>query len=172
MKSMVALRGKTYSVARGWIIALAVGVGIFSAVACQKSLEATDTDAPAPLAQKEARMNLTQADLKSLVQAVIDLEALQNYYHVADAPDRKPLILLKNDVVDRDLGLSKFGVPVQFLVRDEAGQKPYLEVTKAVVTGDSAVMEFRYPVEGIHGTVQFKKAGGRWQVENHKLVEH
>ena len=111
-------------------------------------------------------------DLQKLVQATIDLQDLQPYYHVDSEPSRKPLIILKNDVIAHDLSLSKFGAPVQFLSRDEAGSKPYIEVTKVTVNGSGAVVEFRYPVEGIYGTVTFTKAGDTWQVESHDLVEH
>ena len=121
--------------------------------------------------QEENAMKQNLSDLNVLIQATIDLPALQAYYHVEQDPTRKPLVILMNKVLSQQLSLSKFGVPVVFLSRAEIGDRPYLEVTKLTENEAAAVIEFLYPIEGIRGTVHFKKTGETWTVETHELVE-
>lgn len=121
--------------------------------------------------QEENAMKQNPSDLKTLVQSTIDLPALQAYYHVEHDPNRKPLIMITNTVITQPLPLSKFGVPVEFLSREATGDRPYLEITNLSQNESTAVIEFLYPVEGIHGTVHFKKTGNTWTVVTHKIVE-
>jgi hypothetical protein len=132
---------------------------------------AADTNAFVNGPQEERHMSHDLTDLQNLMQATIDLKPLQPYYHVGQEPNRKPLIVLKNSIVNQDLSLSKFGSPVAFLSRTEIGDRPYLEITKLTHDGTSAEVEFVYPVEGIRGTVYFKKTGDSWVVETHEIVE-
>jgi hypothetical protein len=121
--------------------------------------------------QEENEMSVSTEDLQGLVQSTIDLPQLQAYYHVDQAPERKPLVVVRNDAVDRPLQLSKFGEPVEVLTADQAAGRPHLEITRLSVKGTEAEVEFRYPVEGVGGTVQFHKTDSGWQVASQRIVE-
>ena len=111
-------------------------------------------------------------DLRHLAQLTIDLDTLEQYYH-AELPGRKPLCIVRNDVVPDELALTKFGEPVRFVSAAEA-RKPgaaCLAFSKIEIQGDAATVEFTYSIEGIRGTVTFRKASGAWRVEGHHVHE-
>ena len=115
---------------------------------------------------------LDRDDVRQLVQMAIDLESLQKYYH-STLPGRKPLCIVKNDVVSGDLALKKFGEPVRFLSAAEA-KKPgaaCIQFSKIEIQGDAATVEFTYMIEGLRGTATFRKAGGTWRTEHHHITE-
>ncbi len=109
------------------------------------------------------------SDRDQVAQLVLDLEALQPYYHVDEAPDRRPLTILATGPLHDRPALSKFGEPVRYV--EEPGDAPYFEFTKLDVDGGSADVEFRYPVEGIAGQAHLSKDGGPWKVVSHSLTE-
>lgn len=115
----------------------------------------------------------TTGELADIVQLVIDLPALQKYYHVDDAPNRKPLFILKNDLIAAEPQLSKFNEPVKFATCDQlkATSQPYLEFIKLETKGDVAAVVFRYRVEGIEGRLTLDRQGDTWQVREQQLVE-
>jgi len=108
---------------------------------------------------------------EQLFQLTIDLPALEEYFHPSE-PSRKPLRVVKNDIVMGDLKLTKFGETVEFVTPEEIeeGEKPYFEFSSVEIGDDVATIGFRYPVEGIRGNVAFKY-DGEWKVLSHKIVE-
>lgn len=108
-----------------------------------------------------------------ILQTVIDMSALQSYFHVDEDTNRKPLYVEKNSVIAKNLKLNKFGEPVKFASCDEIKKlgKPYLEFTKFDLKGDKAKVVFRYRVEGLEGTVNLSKTGDSWSVDNQKIDE-
>ena len=112
-------------------------------------------------------------DLTQLVKTVVDLPDLQNYFHIEQTPDRKPLYILKNDVIKSDLKLSKFGEQIRFATCDELKKlnKPYLEFTKLAIKNDKADVVFRYRVEGIEGNVSLTKSGDGWKASDQRISE-
>jgi hypothetical protein len=119
--------------------------------------------------EKEGKVKASADERTQVAQRVIDLEALQPYFHADDAPDRKPLRVLKNAQMEDSPPLMKFGEPVQFV--SEAGDKPCFEFTTVKIDGDMATVAFRYPVEGIAGSATLRKVGSSWRVESHSLKE-
>lgn len=113
----------------------------------------------------------SKEELRQIYQAVLDLEALQKYFHAADAPDRKPLLLLSNATTEGRPELTKFGMPVQYVSKQEAANRPYVELTKSTIGDAEATVEFRYPVEGIRGNVTLKKHNQKWDVVDYALRE-
>lgn len=111
-------------------------------------------------------------DVRQLAQMAIDLPALEKYYH-PDLPGRKPLCVVRNEVLPEGITLTKFGQPVRFVSAAEsrAGNAACFEFSKIEVSGDSASVEFAYNVEGIRGTAQYRKTNGTWRVDSHKLAE-
>lgn len=123
--------------------------------------------------ERAQEQTVTSSDVAHIVQLVIDLPALQKYYHVDDAPNRKPLLILKNELIASEPQLSKFDEPVKFATCDElkATNKPYLEFVKLETKGDAATVVFRYRVEGIEGRLTLDKLGDAWRVQEQQLVE-
>jgi hypothetical protein len=119
--------------------------------------------------EKEEAFN----DFEQIFQLTIDLEALEQYYHINELPDRRPLVILQNKITANKPRLIKFGVPVKYanLTKNEKGRLPYLEFTKVDIHTYTAKVDFIYPVEGIAGTVNFRKKEGLWKVEKFRLVE-
>lgn len=64
-------------------------------------------------------------------------------------------------------------MPVKFISRAnlEKEQIPYLEFTKIDIQTNTAEVSFSYPVEGIVGSVNYRKKADLWQVEDYRLVE-
>lgn len=125
----------------------------------------------APFVQsgKEGAMAISKKDKEQIAQCVLDLEALQPYYHAGEVPGRKPLLILKNEHMKDEPRLDKFGEPVRFV--SEPGDAPFFEFSSIKIDKETATVEFRYPVEGIHGSVILRKAGAAWKVESHSLKE-
>lgn len=146
-------------------------------VSCASSAPNASPAQPAPAGSKQQERAAEQRAAPSvpaeIVQLVIDLPALQKYYHVDDAPNRKPLFVLKNELIDGEPQLSKFGETVKFATCDElkATGKPYLEFTKFEMKDNTASVVFRYRVEGIEGRLALGKQDDAWRVREQELVE-
>lgn len=123
----------------------------------------------------EKAMTATEkmSELGSILQLVIDLDKLQPYYHADTVVERKPLRILRNEVIPSDVPLKKFGQPVSFISPDQAGGKkvPYLEFTQINMAGETATVTFRYPVEGLAGKVQLHRTPEGWKVESCQITE-
>ena len=63
------------------------------------------------------------SDLQKVFQMTLDLPELQEYYHVDSLPERKPLIVLKNEYLNNTPHLVKFNEPVTFLTQEEIYEK-------------------------------------------------
>jgi hypothetical protein len=129
-----------------------------------------DSSKPTTRAPEQATAS---SDVAHILQLVIDLPALQKYYHVDDAPNRKPLFILKNELIASEPQLSKFDEPVKFATCDQlkATNQPYLEFVKLETRGDTAAVVFRYRVEGIEGRLTFDRQNDAWRVQEQQLVE-
>ena len=112
-----------------------------------------------------------ESDRTEIAQLAINYPPLQAYYHINDAPDRKPLIIVKNGVLSEALKLTQFGESVQFMTKAEAMNKPYLEFTKFKIGADSAEAELEYSIEGIFVSLVFEHRGGQWVVQSGSLKE-
>jgi hypothetical protein len=144
-----------------------------TAVACADP--APSAEAPESAGQEKTAMtpSTTNADdVRHVVQMTIDLDSLEKYFHF-ELPGRRPLCIVKNDVLARELQLEKSGAPVRFLSAADAQTTgaACLEFSKVEIREDSATVEFAYRVEGIHGSAEFSKASGTWRVVRHQLRE-
>jgi hypothetical protein len=112
-------------------------------------------------------------DLQEICQLTIDLRTLDKYFHIEELPERKPLLILKNEYVESEPSLVKFGESVQYVSRNELKNKPrpYLEFSKIEVDENAAHVEFLYPSEGIAGRVKFFKNALGWHIEAHHIAE-
>lgn len=109
---------------------------------------------------------------KTLVQEVLDLPELQQYYHTDQLPERRPLRLVCTDTACKETPLEKFGEPVEVLSQIPDGNQPYLAITQIEHNGTSAHIEFTYPPEGVAGTVVLKMKDEAWQVTESDVFEN
>lgn len=110
----------------------------------------------------------------NLINEAINLDRLQQYYHIDTFPDRIPLIVVigKKGVNCKDL--VKFGKPVKVVGRINTSSQDdevYLELTKIDVTNNAALVNFKYAPEGIRGEIKFKKLNSRWTIFDSTIVE-
>ena len=112
-----------------------------------------------------------KSDVEQLLQMTLDLEKLDDYFHVEERPERKPLRILRSAAIPSSVQLQKFGEPVVIIAGEQASQWPYLEFTKVEAGDETGEVVFAYPPEGIRGTVKFRKSAGSWRVENVRLAE-
>lgn len=110
--------------------------------------------------------NPAQSDLATVLQLVIDHEDLQQYYHVAELPDRKPLRVAKTAAVEAAPALTKFGVPVVYEDADAASgtDRALFEFQRVVVDPHLAYVKFAYGAEGVAGEAWLIKEDGHWRV--------
>ena len=105
-------------------------------------------------------------------QVTIDLPDLERYYHVTEIAGRRPLIIVRNRLSESEPRLQKFGEPVQFVsARSLAPETPFLEFTRLDIAGDTARVEFGYPVEGVRGFVTLVRHAGSWEIVANELME-
>lgn len=125
---------------------------------------------PRPISESQPN---SEDDTAEIVRLVLNLPELQSYYHADTVAGRKPLFILKNEILTREISLSKFGEPVKFADCDELKntKKPYLEFTALEVKETTATAVFRYRVEGIEGRLTLNKQSDDWQIEKQQLVE-
>jgi len=124
-------------------------------------------------AMQAPRSSKSSSDLREICQRILDASALDKYFHVDTRPERKPLVVLKNDVLSEEIALTKFGTGVKYATREElqTGSRPYFEFRQVTITGDEANVDFAYPPEGIRGTAKLNRQPAGWTVTNVKLVE-
>lgn len=109
----------------------------------------------------------SDSDTAAVLQAVVDLPALEPFLH-AELPERRPLRLLATGVVEDRPALERFGEPVAWTDTDGG---PTLELTRVEVGDAEAEVTFRYPIEGVAGSVSLQKQAGTWVVVDHEVVE-
>lgn len=107
----------------------------------------------------------------SPLQALLDLPALQGFFHAEILTDRVPLIMICSLEICREAVLTKFGEPVEIVPTAPANGRPFLEITTADQRGDILTVDFLYPVEGVAGSVQLVPKELGWTVLSHRLVE-
>ena len=115
-----------------------------------------------------------RTDLELIAQLTLDLEDLQQYYHVDVFPERSPLIVVSPLLMRSGVSLQKFGRPIVYMEPDKAHASglPYLEFTEISIDNAIAKVAFRYAVEGLRGAAEFQKVSGAWTVTSSRLLEH
>jgi len=131
------------------------------------------------LTSRAAQGGATQeVDLERVIQRVINLPSIEQYYHVDQDPSRKPLIItgarLQKSLKGRS-NLRKFDKPVIVLPKTEIIKKKikaYLEFTKIAIRGDVALVTLKYAVEGVGLNVVLHKQNRSWTVVRSRLWEN
>jgi hypothetical protein len=104
----------------------------------------------------------------------IDLDELQQYYHVNKDEGRKPLIIYNDGTVPNNLTLTKFGEPVKFMTIAELffyNKQAYLDFERFEITSNSADIEFHYNIEGLTIKLTLEKVDDNWTIKTKKLTE-
>jgi hypothetical protein len=111
----------------------------------------------------------TDADLKTILQLVLDDEALQPYLHLEE-PERMPL-KVHGDMLPTGLELTMARKPVQYVDATVAGdkKKPVLVFTEIEVKGDRANISYRYDIERVRGSATVVKSDGAWTLDKSRI---
>ncbi|MDX1696470.1 MAG: hypothetical protein R3208_22080 [Ketobacteraceae bacterium] len=112
-----------------------------------------------------------------LVESTINLDKLQQYYHIDSFPERIPLVVtIANQDVDCP-DLEKFGMAVKVQYRSaeaapgDTAYKTSLDIKAINFENDTAQVYFSYPPEGIRGEIEFKKVSFDWRIQHSVIVE-
>ena len=155
------------------LVVLFISLGFVQAF-CESSSVNTASKTPpsTPTANVPKENNMKENNAtEAICQLTLDLPNLQQYYH-SDKPGRKPLNVIKNDVLKEEISLTKFGEAVKFISKDEAAKNKTaaLEFTSIKIADKTANVEFRYAIEGIRGTVELKFTD-KWEVVSSNIKE-
>lgn len=117
----------------------------------------------------------TLNDTLQILQKVIDLPKLQQYYH-SNLPERVPLVVEKNNYVPTEFLLKKFDQPVVFVDKTAIVsqlRKAYFKITKLDIDANQqqATIKFSYPIEGIGGQASLTNSQGTWKIVKSSLYE-
>jgi len=125
---------------------------------------ASDKPASGPVAA-------TDEDLKTILQLVLDDEALQPYLHLEE-PERMPL-KVHGDMLPTGLELTMARKPVQYVDATVAQdkKKAVLVFTEIVVQGDRANVSYRYDIEKVRGSATVVKSDGSWTLQKSRISE-
>ena len=98
-----------------------------------------------------------------LIQTILDIPELQQYYHVDVLPERSPLVLVLPAGAGPVTGLEKFGKPV--VVADAPPtdpEAPFFHITEIARHGETTRVAFTYAVEGVLGHALLMPEDGGW----------
>ncbi|HVJ17137.1 MAG TPA: hypothetical protein VM686_16970 [Polyangiaceae bacterium] len=111
----------------------------------------------------------TDADLKTILQLVLDDDALQPYLHLEE-PERMPL-KIHGDMLPTGLELTMARKPVQYVDATvaEDKKKAVLVFTAVEVKGDRASIAYRYDIEKVKGSATVVKSDGAWTLDKSRI---
>ena len=135
---------------------------------------ATADESSEPAAEAEpqsAPVAASDADLKTILQLVLDDDALQPYLHLEE-PDRMPL-KVHGEMLPSGLELTMARKPVQYVDATvaEDKKKAVLVFTAIEVQGDKANIAYRYDVEKVRGSATVVKSDGAWTLHKSRISE-
>jgi hypothetical protein len=151
-----------------------IGRGMGDVIQLRVTRAGSDIDeACADVLDDGGAVALSPAELARLLQKTLDIAPLAPFWH-PDKPNRDPLRVVRRTAIAGDPALSMFGSKVEWIDRAGAtsGGKPYFEFTRVQSTARRVLVEFRYPVEGVTGSVTFQKRGDDWLMADAHVAEH
>ena len=126
------------------------------------------------IAQVPSTNTLPTIQRQQMIQQLIDLPELQQFYH-AELPERQPLKLLAGPMVTPNLVLRKFNQPVLILSQQQLarrGIRDYLNITQLRVRQDTVDFRFGYNIEGVVGAGKLVKHPQGWVVYKYYVAEN
>lgn len=123
--------------------------------------------------EDNTQMNVSHEDLNQIIQLILDIPDLQEYFHPA-IPERMHLKVVREPSFPDELAISKFGNPVKYLEREDISgeDENYVAFSKINVEDKQALVEFIYPIEGVVGSVYLSKKDNAWIIQETNLAEH
>lgn len=129
-------------------------------------------------ANSSAEKTVTDDEICGVVQSIINLDKLQQYYHIETFPERVPLniaVSMSDDLtVSACLNLKKFGHAVNIVSNKDApdfveglGMKLSIDYRQK----SSMSVDFNYMPEGIKGKVTLLNVDSNWTIKESKIVE-
>ncbi|MES2560398.1 MAG: hypothetical protein V4590_11690 [Bacteroidota bacterium] len=120
---------------------------------------------------------LLPMDFKEIFQLAINLQQLQQYYHIDSDTSRRQIVFqfFGNANHNKLNGVIKFGRQVIIMTEDEIKQrqiKSYFVVGDWVCGTNSVRLQLEYPIEGLLVSYMFKKTNGNWAIAHSNLAEH
>ena len=114
-------------------------------------------------------------DLDIVLQQVLDLAELQQYFHPT-LEGRVPVNIARSDAFTGEPGLIKFDQPVRYVDKEqfvEDEYAAYIEFRAVELSEQEATVYFAYEVEGVGGEVSLEKdnASGQWRVKDASVYE-
>lgn len=125
----------------------------------------------------EDELEYTDVQLQSIIEQLLNLLDLQQYFHIEEDPNRLPLVLEQTSIVQasRLKGLKKFGQDVRILERNDIYQqqlKNYLLIDKWFIQKDLLTIQLHYKTEGVFAEVRFEKVRDEWQIKSQSISEY
>jgi hypothetical protein len=112
-------------------------------------------------------------DQKIIIQKSIDIKDLQLYLDTV-VDGKSPLIIYNNGVIPLNLELTKFDIPVIFMLKEELfffNKKSYLEFDLFEIGSEKSKVVFNYSVEGLEITLLFIKSNDNWILKSKNISE-
>ena len=141
---------------------VAIVVALLVVSGCQGN-----TRSDQPSGQNESQeVAMREKDLGSVLQLVLDYGELQQYYHVDELPDRKPVRIAKNPALASEPELTKFDAPVVYEDQNQLlkSDRAYFEFPRVIINPDLAYVSFTYSAEGVIGEAWLIKVDNQWQI--------
>ncbi len=113
----------------------------------------------------------TPDDLREIIQAVLDDDALTSYLKL-QLPNRFPL-RVSGPNLPKDLQVMKSTKPV--VIVDDSNRdpkKPVFAFTEIEIKGADATVKYKYDVEGVRGSATLNKPYGHWAIKQSRVAEH
>jgi hypothetical protein len=125
-------------------------------------------------ANSSIKTTLQDTNTCDLIEAAINIDELQPFYHIDRFPNRVPLTInLDNHAVSCS-SVEKFGEPVIILDGESASrveQDALVTIDLKEVTPNRADLALWYPAEGVLAHLRFEIIESRWVVTDSRLFE-
>lgn len=129
--------------------------------------------------QKEVITATQSCDkIESLIQAALDIPAVQKYYDVQKTISQPEFILEKNNFIKEGMILKKLGNKVEILQIEKIkakGFKAFVRFDKLSIDGDTANIYFEYQIQGLGVEAVFVYSSPstcNWKLFKNKLFEY
>lgn len=129
-------------------------------------------------ANSSAEKTVTDDEICGVVQSVINLDKLQQYYHVETFPERVPLNIAvsmsDNLTVSACSNLKKFGQSVNIISNKDTSEFVEglgMKLSISNIKKSSMSVDFNYMPEGIKGKVTLLNVDSNWTIKESKIVE-
>lgn len=113
--------------------------------------------------------------MNNLLQEVIDISDLQQYYLVDEVKKRGYLIVKKDSLINKQHSLEKFNKKVVFLNENELTKNnitAFIRFDKVKLSKDKADVIMVYPTQGLRCTAQLKKDENcNWVLISSDIIE-